>query len=101
MSVASVWVVGALADRDLLDLVDEVCRTRRVTRDELCGRRRTKAIARARRELWWRLRNHPELHFSYEEIGRLFGRHHSTVLLGIRAHERTATSEPASTTPSV
>lgn len=86
MSVAA--VLDALRARDLLGLVDDVCRARRVTREEVCSRARTKAIALARHELWWRLRNHAELHFSYEELGRLFARHHSTVLHGIRAHER-------------
>ena len=82
-------IAAELAARDLLDLVDEVCRARGVTRDELCGRGRTKAVASARRELWRRLRQHPGLSYSYEEIGRLFDRDHATVLSGVRAHERT------------
>ena len=81
-------IVAELAARDLLGVVDEVCRARRVTREELCGRGRTKAVASARRELWWRLRHHPDLSFSYEEIGRLFDRDHATVISGVRAHER-------------
>lgn len=81
-------LIDALELRDLLGLVDEVCRQRRVTRDELCGRARTKAISAARKELWWRLRHHPDMSFSFQEIGRLFGRHHATVIQGIRAHAR-------------
>jgi chromosomal replication initiation ATPase DnaA len=81
-------IAAELAVRDLLELVDEVCRARRITREELCGRGRTKAVASARRELWWRLRHHQELSFSYEEIGRLFDRDHATVISGVRAHER-------------
>lgn len=81
-------VIENLLLRDLLDLVDEVCRHRRVTRDDLCGRARTKAIAAARNEVWWRLRHHPDLALSLNEIGRLFGRHHASVIHGIRAHQR-------------
>ena len=81
-------VLDSLSGRDLLELLDDVCRNRAVTRDEVCGRTRTKAVACARHELWWRLRHHPELCFSFEEIGRIFSRHHATVLQGVRAHQR-------------
>jgi chromosomal replication initiation ATPase DnaA len=81
-------VIDVLAARDLLRVLDDVCRARHVTRAEVCGCRRTKAIVAARHEVWWRLRHHPELSFSYEEIGRLFGRDHTTVLAAVRAKER-------------
>jgi chromosomal replication initiation ATPase DnaA len=81
-------IIDALHVRDLLDFVDEVCRRRGVTREELCGRGRTQAVVRARQELWWQLRQHPERHYSLCEIGRLFGRDHSTVLHGIDAYRR-------------
>jgi len=81
-------VFDSLSLRDLIELLDEVCRHRAVTRDEVCGRTRTKAVACARHELWWRLRHHPETSFSFEEIGRIFLRHHATVLHGVRAHQR-------------
>jgi chromosomal replication initiation ATPase DnaA len=81
-------VMKGLDVRDLLGLVDDVCRRRAVTRQEICGRTRTKAIALARHELWWRLRHDPETCFSYQEIGRLFARHHVTILHGVRAHQR-------------
>jgi chromosomal replication initiation ATPase DnaA len=81
-------IIDALRVRDLLDFVDEVCRRRGVTREELCGRGRTQAVVRARQELWWQLRQHPERHYSLCEIGRLFGRDHSTVLHGIDAYRR-------------
>lgn len=80
--------LDSLGTRDLLELLDEICRHRAVTRDELCGRTRTKAVACARHELWWRLRQDPEVCFSFEEIGRLFHRHHPTVMHGVRAHQR-------------
>ena len=79
-------ILEALRERDLLDLLDSVCRPNGVTREEVCGRRRTRRIARARRELWLRLRR--ELRMSYGEIAELFGRNHSTVLTGVRSLER-------------
>jgi chromosomal replication initiation ATPase DnaA len=81
-------VLEALRTRDLLDVLDEVCRRRHVTRADLCGRRRTRAAASARQEIWWLLRHHPELHFSFADIGRLFGRDHTTIMAGVGAHER-------------
>ncbi len=85
---ASVLVLRALNERDLLALLDDVCRIRAVTRDDVCGDSRTKAVACARHEVWWRLRHHDERFFSFEEIGRLFRRDHATVLHGVRAHAR-------------
>lgn len=79
-------VVDALTRRDLLALLDEICLARRVTREEVCGRGRTKNVALARQELWARLRRHPGM--SYEEIGRLFDRNRTTIMAGIRAYER-------------
>jgi len=81
-------VLESLGVRHLLELLDEICRHRAVTRDEVCGRTRTKAVACARHELWWRLRNDPKVRFSFEEIGRLFRRHHATVIHGVCAHQR-------------
>ncbi len=82
----SALIVNALVERDLVDLLDRVCAGRGVTRDEVCGRGRTRTVALARHELWWHLRAARD--FSYEEIGRLFERNHSTVLHGIRAYRR-------------
>jgi chromosomal replication initiation ATPase DnaA len=81
-------VVAALRVRDLLVLVDDVCKRRGVTLHELCGRTRTQGVSMARQEAWWRIRNHPERHYSYPEIARLFARDHSTIKAGINAHER-------------
>lgn len=77
-----------LQARGLLTMLDAVCQRRRVTRDEICSRCRTRTVAHARHELWWQLRSDPRLRFSYQEIGLLFGRTHSSVLHGIRAFER-------------
>jgi chromosomal replication initiator protein len=81
-------VLEALRTRDLLGTLDEVCRRRHVTRRDLCGRGRTRAVAFARQEVWWLLRHHPELQFSFADIGRLFDRDHTTIMAGVCAHER-------------
>lgn len=81
-------IVAALSVRGLLDLVDTVCRARGVTRRELCGQARTRAVAAARQELWWLIRNHPERRYSFPEIARLVGRDRTTVAYGIAAHRR-------------
>jgi chromosomal replication initiation ATPase DnaA len=83
-------VENQLRARDLLALVDDVCKRRGVTLDELCGRARSQAISRARHEVWWRIRHHPERAYSYPEIARIFARDHTTIMAGISAHERRA-----------
>ena len=87
--MSTTTILEALACRELLDLLDSVCRDRRVTREEVCGRQRTKNVSYARRELWWRLRHHPGM--SYDEIGRLFDRSRTTVMSGVRSYARTVT----------
>jgi chromosomal replication initiation ATPase DnaA len=87
-------VANQLRARDLLPLVDDVCKCRGVTLDDVCGRARSQAIARARHEVWWRIRHHPEREYSYPEIARLFARDHTTIMAGISAHERRASLAP-------
>jgi len=81
-------IVAALSVRGLLDLLDGVCATRGVTRRELCGNTKTRAVSAARQELWWLIRNHPERHYSFPEIARIVRRDSSTVAHGIAAHRR-------------
>jgi chromosomal replication initiation ATPase DnaA len=81
-------VLDLLADRGLLELVDNVCALRGVTRDELCGRDRSRAVAAARHELWALIYDHRERFYSFAEIGRFFGRDHTSVIHGIAAHRR-------------
>ena len=81
-------ILAALAVRGLLDVLDAVCSRRGVTRAELCGPGRSRAVASARHELWWLVRHHPERRYSYPEIARLFRRDSSTVLCGVAAHEK-------------
>ena len=83
-------VIAALTIRGLLSLADTICARRGVTRDELCGPNRTAGVAAARHELWWMIRNHPERHYSFSEIGRIVHRNHASVRHGIAAHARRA-----------
>lgn len=84
----SVHVLGNLTARGLLELLDEVCSRRGVTRDELCSRRRSRALSQARHELWCLILEHPDRHYSHNELGRLFERDHTTILSGVRTHRR-------------
>ena len=86
MPAAVGCILDALRVRDLLGLVEQVCRRRGVTVAELCGRQRTQAVCCARHEVWWMLRHDPERYFSLQDIGALFDRDHTTVLHGIDAH---------------
>jgi chromosomal replication initiation ATPase DnaA len=83
-------VLEAVRQHNLLEIVMAVCRLRGVTPDDLCGNRRTKAVCSARHELWASIHALPHRHYSYVEIGRIFDRDHSTVLVGVRAHHRRA-----------
>jgi chromosomal replication initiation ATPase DnaA len=84
--VISTNTLEALTCRDLLEPLDLVCISRGVTREEVCGRGRTKNVSFARKELWFHLRQHPGM--SYDEIGRLFGRNRTTVMGGVRSYLR-------------
>ena len=80
--------VAALSSRHLLPLAKEVCASRGVLLHELLGATRSRSVVRARHELWWRVRHHPDRCYSLPEIGRLFGKDHTTILAGIEAHAR-------------
>lgn len=81
-------IVSSLEAHHLLALLDEVCSRRGVLPLDVCGTGRTQGVVRARQELWWLIRNHPDRAYSHAEIARIFHCDHSTVLSGIRAHRR-------------
>lgn len=81
-------LVQELAQRGLTPLLEEVCRRHHVTQKEISSRTRTRMISLARQELWWMLRHHPDVRFSYVELGKIFSRNHSTILQGVRAWEK-------------
>jgi chromosomal replication initiation ATPase DnaA len=70
--------------------VQQVCSRRGVTALEICSRRRTRAVAAARHELWCLIREHPERCYSYPEIATIFGCDHTAIMHGIGAHRARA-----------
>lgn len=83
-------VVAELQARGLAPLLRRVCAARGVTEAELCSRCRTRSVAIARQELWWRIRAQPDRDYSYSEIARMFERDPTTVISGAAAHQRRA-----------
>jgi hypothetical protein len=64
----------------------EVCFKHGITLMELLSRRKPKPIVAARHEFFYRCRK--ETSMSLPQIGRRAGRDHSTVIHGIKQHER-------------
>ena len=59
-------------------IIDRACDTLLVSRQVLVGRRRTQPLALWRQFVMWQIRANTCL--SYPQVGRLFGRDHTTVL---------------------
>jgi hypothetical protein len=95
-------IIETLIEQGHVEILDEVCFFHRLDREAVCSRRRTRAIALARHELFWRLR---DLALTYDQIGAIFGRQHSTIVRGIIAFKRSwrglALVPPASSPPPV
>jgi chromosomal replication initiator protein len=71
----------------LREIAEQVCKFRGVSMIDFMSSRKTKSVARARQEAYWRARH--ETTASLPQIGSAYGnRDHTTVLFGIRAHER-------------
>jgi len=88
-------VLERLQTHGLLPLVEHVCQLRGVTTLQVCSRARTQNLARTRHEIWWRMRQLPDRHYSYAEIGLLFGRNHSTIKCAVDAfQQRSARHSP-------
>jgi chromosomal replication initiation ATPase DnaA len=82
-SVLQLW--RALSERGFGDHVRQICKAHHVrTIDILSGSRVRSAVA-ARRQAYFEFRRDYSL--SYEEVGALFGRDHTTVMSGIRKYE--------------
>ncbi len=78
-----------LAERGLLDRVIATCRAHGVHLEEVHGRTRRAQYTAARVAIWAWLR---EMGWSLEEVGRLFGRDHSTVRDGLAYASRRRSS---------
>lgn len=66
------------------EVVGEVCAAYGCEAENLLSPHRGGPCTPARFECWWRL--HHELKLSLPRIGRLFSRHHTSILYGIRCH---------------
>lgn len=64
----------------------EICAKHNLTVHELRSERKARPLARARQEFFWRAKLETEA--SLPGIGRMLNRDHTTVLYGIREHER-------------
>jgi chromosomal replication initiation ATPase DnaA len=53
---------------------------------EVLGRCRRQSFVRARHEVYYALRNHSELFWSYPDIAALFEVDHTTIMYGVEAH---------------
>ena len=67
----------------LLECVERVCKARHVPLEEVLGDTQRPFIAHVRHEVWATMH---VMGLRYCEIARLFGRHHTTVLTGVRRH---------------
>lgn len=85
----------ALDERDLLDLCADLARQHGATVDEVLSPSRSPRVSHARQAIWYALRHHSERRYSYPDLGRLFGRDHSTIIYGVRAYERWLLSRSA------
>lgn len=80
-------VVIEMPQTDGQRIVLEVCEKHGFTRQELFGERRGRPLVAARHEAMYRLSK--ETSMSFPAIGRrMGGRDHSTVIHGVRQHER-------------
>jgi hypothetical protein len=80
-------------DRSWLELAGECARTEGVRLEDVLTVSRTKAVSRARQRTWHELKALTTA--SSVEIAEAFGRHHATVLDGIRAHAERLAAPPA------
>ena len=64
-------------------ILASVCEYTDVTMEMLLSNRRHPAISQARHVAFYFL--HTQVKLSYPEIGRIFGKHHTSVMYGVRA----------------
>jgi chromosomal replication initiator protein len=71
-----------LRRRGLWSAVEEVAAQHFLLPEEILGRTKTATVCKARAILWSRLKEQTQ--FSYPEMGMLFGRDHSTVMMAVK-----------------
>lgn len=75
------------------EIIREVCDKHRVRPVEVVSEIRSRPIVAARHEAMYRIRE--ERHLSWSQIGRLFGRDHTSVLAGWRQHQARMAAQEA------
>jgi len=85
-AVLSLWKGMIRTDPTMAEIVAQVAAEYGVTVDDIKSVWRTPEIVRPRQDAMWRLRQQGR--WTLPQIGRFLNRDHSTVILGIRAHER-------------
>jgi chromosomal replication initiation ATPase DnaA len=74
-----------------MEIIADVATRRGVTRREIMSGDRTARVSRVRHEAYAAVRAATRM--SYPAIGRIFHRDHTTIIHGIRAHERRTKEE--------
>ncbi|WP_085859931.1 helix-turn-helix domain-containing protein [Rhizobium sp. TAL182] len=67
------------------DYMRRRCKELGITMKDLCGPRRTHPLVDHRQLIMWELKTIVKPDISYPELGRLFGRDHTTCLYAVRA----------------
>lgn len=74
-----------LEARGLWSIVEETARRHFLLPHELLGSDRLASVCMARFHLWSILRSRTG--FSFPQLGRIFGRDHTTIMMGVRKYE--------------
>ncbi len=74
------------SEGQLAQILTEVAAKHGVSVMAMISHRRPTVLARARHECWWRARE--ETAFSLPQIGRAYNRDHTSIIHGIRMHEK-------------
>ena len=83
----SAAILASITRAGLLPLARSISAEHHVHVEKLCGRGRTKSVAAARNHLYL-LVHHNRPDMSLAEIGRAFGRDHTTIMYAVRRLER-------------
>ncbi|MES2359941.1 MAG: helix-turn-helix domain-containing protein [Gemmatimonadota bacterium] len=75
-----------LLARGVLWLIEAAGNHYGVTLEEMFSHIRPHRVCVARHHAWWELRQRG--YWSYPDIGKLFGRDHTTIMAGVQSHER-------------
>ena len=84
--------IGRNPRAEAFEVMEEISSLTGVSVDEMRGRDRTRFVAHVRHWAMTEVRHRTSL--SFPEIGALFDRDHTTVVQGVRAHEKRTSINP-------